>query len=100
MLYQPPIHSGSPHGVIMLFDDHTWLHRLRLAEVLNKAIATGELPPVAVGLATKSVANRKYPLSANAVFLRDIAGSVLPWSRREFGAERGTGRVWVRPPRS
>lgn len=85
--YLPPTESvldrGAPVALVTLFDGEKWFGGNDLPSALDHAIASGDLPPIAVvAVSSLDVADRMWSLGTNLEVIDAVAGELLPWVGR------------------
>lgn len=86
-VYRPPGYreQGRPYGLLLLFDGWAYLHWIPTPTILDNLLAARHLPPlVAVLIDNGGGPTRTRQLACSPSFADFIAGTLLPWVRREY----------------
>jgi enterochelin esterase-like enzyme len=83
-LYRPAGHETTALPLLLLFDREPWLERVDTPALLDRAIADGRLPPLALALVGHPTpAHRGRELPCNADFSDAVVHELLPWLRAQ-----------------
>lgn len=82
-LYLPPTNTEAT-PLVLLSDAEVWFLRLKLDQALDRAIATGHLPPVAVAAVGFTDSQHRRRLLTNFdAWYRHLHQSVIPWAQQK-----------------
>ncbi|WP_346772583.1 enterochelin esterase [Rhodococcus opacus] len=85
-VYEPPGLTARNRPVVVVLDGRTWAADLPIAGSVDALARTGHRVPLVVMVASVGPELRSEELGCSAAFASGLAGELLPWLRREWGA--------------
>jgi enterochelin esterase-like enzyme len=86
-IYTPPGYrrDGSPNGLLVVFDEGSYLTVVPTPVILDNLLAEGKIPPmVAVLIANPSQETRTHELPPNPKFADFLNNELIPWVRQNY----------------
>ncbi len=96
-VYTPPGFAADRpggHDLLVVFDGQVYLGPIPVPTLLDNLLAAGKLPPT-VAVFVDDTADRLGDLANHARFARFVAGELVPWARRSYGASSDPHRATV-----
>ena len=85
-VYEPPGLTARNRPVVVVLDGRTWAADLPIAGSVDALARTGHRVPLVVMVDSVGPELRSEELGCSAAFASGLAGELLPWLRREWGA--------------